>query len=141
MLVLSTGRLLKASLVSLPSSLPSFKTYKTLSSGPSDILSATCQVLIDWNHQKIPFFSEPPALHAAHEPFTVPGSDGQVARDAEMTGHAQIVSAFGASFVLGGLFGEADAVAMDAKQDSGLAVDNVGPMDVENDVVPGFTEG
>jgi len=72
MLVLSTGRLLKVSLVSLHSSLLSFKTYNALSflqGGTSDILSAACQ---------------------------------------------------------GGLFGEADVEATDAKQGSGLAADNVG---------------
>ena len=100
----------------LPSSLLSFRTYNALSflqDGNPDILSAACQVLIDWNHQKIPFFSEPSALHSAHVPSMIPGSGGQVARDAETTGHAQI----------GSLFGEADA---EANQDSGLAADNVG---------------
>jgi nuclear GTP-binding protein len=85
-------------------------------------------VLVDWNHQKIPFFSEPPALHAAHMPSTIPGSSGQVAPGAETTGHAQIVSAFGAPFVLEGLFGEADAEAMDA--DSAA---NNADMDVKDD--------
>ncbi|KAF8482406.1 hypothetical protein DFH94DRAFT_680484 [Russula ochroleuca] len=49
--------------------------------GTSDILPAVHQVLIDWNHQKITFFSEPPALHTAHiSPSTIPGSGGQVCR-------------------------------------------------------------
>jgi nuclear GTP-binding protein len=89
-------------------------------------------VLVDWNHQKIPFFSEPPALHAAHVPSTIPGSAGQVAPGAETTGHAQIVSTFGAPFMLEGLFGEADAEAMDADLDSNPTTDNVG-MDVEDE--------
>jgi hypothetical protein len=50
-------------------------------------------VLLDWNYQKIPFFSEPPALHAAyHIPSEV-------------------------------LFGEVDAEAIDAEPDSELAAD------------------
>ncbi|KAI9438934.1 P-loop containing nucleoside triphosphate hydrolase protein [Lactarius indigo] len=92
MLALSTGRLLRG--------------------GTPDILAAARQVLVDWNHHKIPFFSEPPALHAAHVPSTVPGPAQQIAPGAEMTGNAQIVGALGAPFVLEGLFGEADAEAM-----------------------------
>ncbi len=62
----------------------------------------------------------------------IPGNGGQVAPGAEMTGQAQIVSALGAPFVLEGLFGEADAEAMDAEPDAELAADAMG-MDVEND--------
>jgi nuclear GTP-binding protein len=91
------------------------------------------QVLIDWNHQKIPFFSEPPA---AHLPSTIPRSGGQVAPGAETTGQVQIVNTFGAPFMLEGLFGEADAEAMDANADSEPAADNIG-MDVEDDVGSG----
>jgi hypothetical protein len=75
MLVLNTGRLLKVCLVTLPSPLLSFKTYDALyflQDGTSDNLSAANQVLIGWDHQKIPFFSEPSALHAAHVPSTTP---------------------------------------------------------------------
>jgi len=97
-------------------------------------------VLVDWNHQKIPFFSVPPALHAAHVPSTIPGSGGQVAPGAETTGHAQIVSAFGAPFMLEGLFGEADAEAMDADPDSKPATDNAG-MDVEDDAAAVAADG
>jgi nuclear GTP-binding protein len=93
-------------------------------------------VLIDWNHQKIPFFSEPPSLHVTHIPSTIPGSGGQVAPGAETTGQAQIVSAFGAPFTLEGLFGEADAEAMDAEPNSTSVSDNVG-MDVEDDAGSG----
>lgn len=71
-------------------------------------------------------------LHAAHIPSTVPGSGGQVAPGAETTGQAQIVNALSAPFVLEGLFGEADAEAMDAEPDSELAADAMG-MDVEDD--------
>jgi hypothetical protein len=42
------------------------------------------------------------------------------------------VNALGAPFVLEGLFGEADAEAIDAEPDSGLAADAMG-MDVEDD--------
>jgi nuclear GTP-binding protein len=75
-------------------------------------------VLVDWNHHKIPFFSEPPALHSAHVPSTMPGAAQVVAPGAETTGNAQIVSALGAPFILEGLFGEADAEAMDAEPSS-----------------------
>jgi hypothetical protein len=65
-------------------------------------------------------------------PATIPGSAGQVAPGAETTGHAQIVSAFGAPFMLEGLFGEVDAEAMDADPDSNPATDNAG-MEVEDE--------
>lgn len=108
MLALSTGRLLRG--------------------GTPDILAAARQVLVDWNHHKIPFFTEPPALHAAHLPSTMPvrGSGGlaQVAPGAEMTGNAQIVGALGAPFVLEGLFGEADAEAMDVEDGGGMQIDD-----------------
>jgi hypothetical protein len=59
-----------------------------------------------------------------------------MAPSAETTGQAQIVNAFGAPFVLQasspGLFGEADAEAMDADPDPELAPDAMG-MDVEDD--------
>ena len=131
MLALSTGRLLKVSPV-ISSSFEAKMSFVSLQGGTPDILSAARQVLVDWNHQKILFFSEPPELHTAHIPSTIPGRGGQVAPGAETTGQAQIVSAFGAPFTLEGLFGEADAEAMDAEQDSGSAADNVG-MDVEDD--------
>jgi nuclear GTP-binding protein len=91
--------------------------------GTPDILAAARQVLIGWNHQKIPFFSEPPTLQAAHLPSTISGSGGQVAPGAATTGHVQIVNAFGAPFMLECLFGEADAEAMDADADSETAAD------------------
>jgi nuclear GTP-binding protein len=65
-------------------------------------------------------------------PSTIPGSGGQVAPGAETTGQAQIVNALGVPFVLEGLFGEADAEAIDAEHDSELAADAMG-MDVEDD--------
>jgi hypothetical protein len=71
-------------------------------------------------------------LHAAHLPSTLPRSGGQVAPGAETTGRAQIVNVFGVPFILEGLFGEADAEAMDAAPDSKLATYNIG-MVVEDD--------
>jgi len=70
-------------------------------------------------------------LHAAHIPSTIPGSGGQVAPGTETTDQAHIVNALGTPFVLEGLFGEADAEAIDAEPDSELAADAMG-MDVEN---------
>ena len=46
------------------------------------------------------------------------------------------MNAFGAPFMLEGLFGEADAEAMDADPDSEPGVDNIG-MDVEDDAGSG----
>ena len=66
------------------------------------MLSAARHVLIDWNHQKMPFFSERPTLHAAHIPSTIAGSGGRVAPGAETTGQTQIVNALGTPFVLEG---------------------------------------
>jgi len=82
--------------------------------------------------KKIPFFSELPSLHAAHIPSTIPGSGGQVAPGAETTVQARMVNAPGAPFIPEGLFGEADAEAMDAEPDSESAADTMG-MDVEDD--------
>ena len=92
-------------------------------------------MLVDWNHHKIPFFSAPPALHASHVPSTVRAggtSTGEqiVAPGAETTGNAQIVNALGTPFVLEGLFGEADAEAMDAEP---LGAEENAGMDVEDD--------
>jgi nuclear GTP-binding protein len=122
--------------LTLFSLLQNSNTLSFFQGGTPDILAAARQVLIGWNHQKIPFFSEPPTLQAAHLPSTISGSGGQVAPGAESTGHAQIVNAFGAPFMLEGLFGEADAEAMDADPDSEPAEDNIG-MDVEDDAGSG----
>ncbi|KAH7886774.1 P-loop containing nucleoside triphosphate hydrolase protein [Phlebopus sp. FC_14] len=94
MLALSCGRLLKG--------------------GTPDILSAARQVLIDWNHQKIPYFSVPPAIHPSSIPSTIPGSGGgagTVAAGAETVGQAQILTEFSKPFELAGLFGAADVGA------------------------------
>ncbi|KAL6310264.1 P-loop containing nucleoside triphosphate hydrolase protein [Sparassis latifolia] len=92
MLALTSGRLLKG--------------------GTPDILAAARQILTDWNHQKIPYFSAPPTIHPSSLPSMVV-DDGQrtVAPGAENVGQAQIVSQFSKPFTLEGLFGAADAGA------------------------------
>ena len=62
----------------------------------------------------------------------IPGSGEQVAPGAETTGQTQCVNILGTPFALEGLFGEADAEAMDAEPDSELATGAIG-MDVEDD--------
>jgi len=92
MLALTSGRLLKG--------------------GTPDILGAARHVLMDWNHQKIPYFSVPPSIHPSSIPSTVPGTGAQeVAPGAENVGQAQILSEFSKPFTLEGLFGAADAGA------------------------------
>ncbi|TFK38498.1 P-loop containing nucleoside triphosphate hydrolase protein [Crucibulum laeve] len=81
MLALSNGRLLKG--------------------GTPDINSAARQILSDWNHQKIPYFSEPPTVHPSLIPSTGETNVGQ----------AQILNTFSKPFKLAGLFGAADAGA------------------------------
>lgn len=115
MLALNSGRLLKG--------------------GTPDILSAARHVLMDWNHQKIPYFSVPPTIHPSSMPSATIG--------AETVGQAQILNSFSKPFELAGLFGTADAgafgentpiqeVPMDdgevnndiAAQESGMIVDD-----------------
>lgn len=116
MLALNSGRLLKG--------------------GTPDLLSAARHVLMDWNHQKIPYFSVPPTIHPSSMPSATTG--------AETVGLAQILNSFSKPFELAGLFGTADAgafnenapmqeeVAMDdgevkddtATQESGMIVDD-----------------
>ncbi|KAJ3736305.1 hypothetical protein DFJ43DRAFT_605747 [Lentinula guzmanii] len=109
MLALSSGRLLKG--------------------GTPDITSAARQVITDWNHQKIPYYSIPPTIHPSSIPSTIPssaipgssttpdlstaqGQTGQIiAPGAENVGHAQILSSLSEPFQLEGLFGVADAGA------------------------------
>lgn len=96
--------------------------------------SAARQILSDWNQQKIPYFSTPPAIHPSLIPstsaYSVPppptilfieltslavaatrnGEDGPViAPGAENVGQAQILSTFSQPFTLEGLFGAVDA--------------------------------
>ncbi|RPD68714.1 P-loop containing nucleoside triphosphate hydrolase protein [Lentinus tigrinus ALCF2SS1-7] len=86
-------------------------TGRLLKGGTPDILAAARQILADWNHQKIPYFSSPPELHPSLVPSTVPGASNQVAPGAETVGQAQIVTEFAKPFTLDGLFGAADAGA------------------------------
>ncbi|KAG5634932.1 hypothetical protein H0H81_000298 [Sphagnurus paluster] len=106
---------------------------RLLKGGTPDLNSAARHVLQDWNHQKIPYFSEPPAIHPSLIPSVVPSSLGGsssnapvIAPGAENVGQAQILSSFSKPFELEGLFGAADAgafgggtgdVAMDADVD------------------------
>ncbi|KAH9850486.1 P-loop containing nucleoside triphosphate hydrolase protein [Lenzites betulinus] len=94
MIALTTGRLLKG--------------------GTPDVLAAARQILSDWNHQKIPYFSAPPTVHPSLVPSTVPGGSNQIAPGAEAVGQAQIVTEFAQPFTLDGLFGAADAGAFGA---------------------------
>ncbi|KAI0746018.1 P-loop containing nucleoside triphosphate hydrolase protein [Earliella scabrosa] len=86
-------------------------TGRLLKGGTPDTLAAARQILTDWNHQKIPYFSNPPEIHPSLIPSTVPGNSSQVAPGAETVGQAQIVSEFSKPFTLDGLFGAADAGA------------------------------
>jgi nuclear GTP-binding protein len=92
MLVLSTGRLLK---VRLSRSL--LQNSKNLLSPRMAPLTSSLRRVASCPHRleppKIPFFSEPPALHATHIPSTIPGIGGQVAPGAEATSQPQIVTA------------------------------------------------
>ncbi|KAI0067448.1 P-loop containing nucleoside triphosphate hydrolase protein [Artomyces pyxidatus] len=110
MLSLSTGRLLKG--------------------GTPDIIAAARQVLSDWNHQKIPFYSHPPTVHPSQIPTMVTSNTNAptIAPGAEHTGQAQILTSLSAPFTLAGLFGEADA-AMDAQAE---AIDD-GDVEIHDD--------
>ncbi|RPD55362.1 P-loop containing nucleoside triphosphate hydrolase protein [Lentinus tigrinus ALCF2SS1-7] len=105
-------------------------TGRLLKGGTPDILAAARQILTDWNHQKIPYFSSPPELHPSLVPSTVPGGSNQVAPGAETVGQAQIVTEFAKPFTLDGLFGAADAGAFGAGADTEMA-DAVGDMEGE----------
>ncbi|KAG2155249.1 P-loop containing nucleoside triphosphate hydrolase protein [Suillus bovinus] len=108
---------------------------RLLKGGTPDLLSAARHVLMDWNHQKIPYFSVPPTIHPSSMPSAATG--------AETVGQSQILNSFSKPFELAGLFGTADAgafnentpmeeVAMDngevdndtAVQESGMIVDD-----------------
>ena len=52
-------------------------TGKLLKGGTPDILAAARQVLTDWNHQKIPFFSVPPAVHPSQIPSMISSASGE----------------------------------------------------------------
>ncbi|KAF8151643.1 hypothetical protein B0H34DRAFT_728416 [Crassisporium funariophilum] len=121
MLALSGGRLLKG--------------------GTPDLNSAARQVLTDWNQQKIPYFSTPPAIHPSLIPSFVPsslntGNAPVIAPGAENVGQAQILNEFSKPFALEGLFGLADAgVFGDGGDDDRMIADEDG--DVFWDAVEG----
>ena len=86
-----------------------------LQGGTPDILSAARHVLMDWNRQKIPYFSVPPTIHPSMIPSTIPstasGTAAVIAPGAETVGQAQILTELSKPFELAGLFGAADAGA------------------------------
>ncbi|KAJ7072387.1 P-loop containing nucleoside triphosphate hydrolase protein [Mycena amicta] len=85
---------------------------RLLKGGTPDITAAARQMINDWNHQKIPYFSEPPAIHPSSIPSTVgSGATEMIAPGAEQVGQAQILNEFSAPFSLPGLFENADAGA------------------------------
>ncbi|KAG6878597.1 hypothetical protein C0993_003052 [Termitomyces sp. T159_Od127] len=90
---------------------------RLLKGGTPDVNSAARHVLQDWNNQKIPYYSEPPAIHPSLIPSVVPtninssSSAPVIAPGAENVGQAQIVSSFSKPFELTGIFGAADAGA------------------------------
>ncbi|KAG8215885.1 hypothetical protein J3R82DRAFT_7852 [Butyriboletus roseoflavus] len=94
-----------------------FLTMLALSSGrlhkggTPDVLSAARQVLMDWNHQKIPYFSVPPVIHPSMIPTTISSATSIVAPGAETVGQAQILTELSKPFELAGLFGAADTGA------------------------------
>ncbi|KZV75020.1 P-loop containing nucleoside triphosphate hydrolase protein [Peniophora sp. CONT] len=111
----------------------SLNTGKLLKGGTPDVLAAARVVLGDWNHQKIPFYSEPPTIHPSLVPSTIAGPTGaepQIRPGAEHTGEAQILTTLSAPFSLAGLFGDADA-AMDAEPNPDDAA-----MDADGGFVP-----
>ena len=100
-------------------------TGRLLKGGTPDVLAAARQVLTDWNHQKIPYFSVPPTVHPSLVPSTVPGTGGaQIAPGAENIGQAQILTEMSAPFQLEGLFGQADAGAFGGGGDDAVMEDD-----------------
>ncbi|KAG6916699.1 hypothetical protein DXG01_005648 [Tephrocybe rancida] len=100
---------------------------RLLKGGTPDLNSAARHVLQDWNHQKIPYFSEPPAIHPSLIPSVVPINPNSsaapvIAPGAENVGQAQILNTFSKPFELAGLFGAADAGAFGGSTEE-MAVD------------------
>ena len=75
------------------------------SGGVPDLAAAATQVMRDWNNSKIPYYSEPPAIHPSQIPSAAPG--------AENVGEMKIVNAWKPAFNLGDLYGGADRVTFD----------------------------
>ncbi|PPQ72806.1 hypothetical protein CVT26_003326 [Gymnopilus dilepis] len=111
----------------------SLSTGRLLKGGTPDVNTAARQVLTDWNQQKIPYFSTPPAVHPSLIPSTVAatrsGEEAVVAPGAENVGQAQIVTEFSKPFELEGLFGAADAGAF-----GGRTNDDVPMADEDGDI-------
>ncbi|TFK51385.1 P-loop containing nucleoside triphosphate hydrolase protein [Heliocybe sulcata] len=96
----------------------SMTTGRLLKGGAPDLLGTARQVLTDWNHQKIPYFSVPPSVHPSSIPTQVEA--GVVAPGAEEVGQAKIVTQFAPAFNIEGLFGQADKGAFeDAEMQDG----------------------
>ncbi|KAG6833960.1 hypothetical protein H0H87_007971 [Tephrocybe sp. NHM501043] len=101
---------------------------RLLKGGTPDLNSAARHVLQDWNHQKIPYYSEPPAIHPSLIPSVVPtnpnsSSTPVIAPGAENVGQAQILNTFSKPFELAGLFGAADAGAFGGGSEDNMALD------------------
>ncbi|KAJ7497230.1 P-loop containing nucleoside triphosphate hydrolase protein [Mycena latifolia] len=135
---------------------------RLLKGGTPDLISTARHILTDWNHQKIPYFSEPPAIHpslipstgtylslvsilwlnSVHQSTVGSGATATIAPGAEQVGQAQILTAFSEPFSLPGLFGDADAgafgsgaddIVMDGDEDGDVFVD---AMDEDEYVYP-----
>lgn len=84
-------------------------------------------MLVDWNHQKIPYFSVPPTIHPSSIPSVVAGTGATViAPGAETIGQAQILTELSKPFELAGLFGAADAGAFGGRDTDADMVDDDG---------------
>ncbi|KAH0835746.1 P-loop containing nucleoside triphosphate hydrolase protein [Lanmaoa asiatica] len=106
---------------------------RLLKGGTPDVLSAARHMLMDWNHQKIPYFSVPPAIHPSMIPSTI-SSTATVAPGAETVGQAQILTELSKPFELAGLFGAADAGAFaseDARADEVVMGDDTAEDEAE----------
>lgn len=89
--------------------------------GTPDILGTARQVLNDWNHQKIPYFSTPPTIHPSSIPTTQGGS---AVPGAESVGQAQILQEFTPAFQIDGLFGMADQGAFDPDVEESMVIED-----------------
>ena len=72
-----------------------------------------------WNHQEVPYFSVPPAIHPSMIASTIPNiasGSPTVAPGAETVGQAQILTEVSKSFGLVGLFGVADEGAFASEE-------------------------
>lgn len=79
--------------------------------GIPDLTGSAVSVLRDWNSGKIPFFTQPPKVHASSMPEAQPakpqgdgGAEGDVAMDGEAVGSAKILTQLSEAFTIDGLF-------------------------------------